>query len=68
MGCPRCGGLMRREQFHDHFEFTRRAEFVGWQCINCGEIVDRVIVANRCQTRKAGPVRILSPGVYLMDR
>lgn len=56
MMCPRCGGLMRQEQFYDHFEIALHADFAGWHCINCGEILDRVILAHRCQRTYADPV------------
>lgn len=56
MGCPRCGGFMTQEPFYDHFEFVLRAVFASWHCVNCGESLDGVIVANRSQTRLADPV------------
>jgi len=58
MGCPRCGGFMKQEPFYDHFEFVLRAVFASWQCVDCGEILDGVIVANRSQTRLANPVSL----------
>lgn len=42
MRCPRCHGLMAYERFMNKLEF-----FLGWRCVNCGEIVDMVIVENR---------------------
>lgn len=42
MRCPRCRGLMTFEKFLNKLEF-----FLGWRCINCGEIVDSVIMENR---------------------
>jgi len=38
MICHRCSGLMVREDFD---------EVVGWRCVNCGAIVDPLIVANQ---------------------
>ncbi len=42
MRCYRCGGLMIYETFYGDCE-----HFLGWKCISCGEIVDRVILENR---------------------
>lgn len=49
MRCPRCHGLMYFEKFLNKLEF-----FNGWRCINCGEIVDSVIMENRdsCEAHK----------------
>jgi hypothetical protein len=56
MDCPRCGGVMRQEQSHDHFEFAVHAEFAGWHCNNCEEILDCVIAVNPFQSKCAQPV------------
>jgi len=42
MKCPRCSGVMSYEKFHGSHE-----SFFGWRCINCGDIVDQVILENR---------------------
>ena len=51
MKCHRCGSVMVYERFYgpdDHF--------LGWRCVLCGEIMDRVIAENR-QTKTGGQNR-----------
>jgi len=51
MRCARCNGLMVREKFEDLGGLgSGNHEYAGWRCINCGAIVDPVIVAHRCLT------------------
>lgn len=47
MRCKRCGGLMIPMEF---FESIGGDRFWGWKCINCGELVDKVIVFNRIKS------------------
>src|SRR5574340_924119 len=47
MGCPRCSELMTQECFSGRLAFVLHAEFAGWHCISCGEILDRLALANR---------------------
>lgn len=48
MKCARCGGLMVRERFEDLGGLgSSDHESAGWRCINCGAIVDPVIVTHR---------------------
>ena len=44
MTCLRCNGFTVHEQFTDHFDMSC---FDGWRCVNCGSILDPVIIANR---------------------
>ncbi|HKQ35629.1 MAG TPA: hypothetical protein VJT11_10030 [Nitrospiraceae bacterium] len=54
MRCARCEGLMVREKFEDLGALgPNNYEYVGWRCINCGEIVDPVIAAHRRLTSQA---------------
>jgi hypothetical protein len=46
MKCKRCGSVMVREKF-----YGPGGNFLGWRCIQCGEILDEVILKNR----HAGP-------------
>jgi hypothetical protein len=46
MTCLRCEGLMIPDWYHDLLE-TGQSNFMGWHCMNCGAVVDPVIVANR---------------------
>jgi hypothetical protein len=47
MHCRRCGGLMIVELFDDVKECDIPSESRGARCINCGNIEDAVIHANR---------------------
>lgn len=44
MQCPKCGGLMIRENIND---FHGGTSFPGWRCVPCGEIIDDIILKNR---------------------
>ncbi len=48
MKCPRCNGAMVYERFQDMLDL-----FYAWRCLNCGEIVDPVVVRNRAPEKKA---------------
>lgn len=47
MGCSRCRGYMIRDSFLDLRDDTGCLQFEGWRCINCGEVVDPVVLAHR---------------------
>lgn len=47
MRCLRCTGQMKEETFFDSFDDTGKFNFKGWRCLNCGEILDSLILANR---------------------
>ena len=42
MKCHRCGSMMVREILYGPDE-----SFWGWRCIQCGEILDEMILENR---------------------
>jgi hypothetical protein len=46
MNCPRCTGLMVRDDLQDE---TGLARFVAWRCVICGEVLDPVILENRSE-------------------
>lgn len=46
MKCPRCMGMMVHQIFEDLGE-TGDFFFYGWRCVNCGDIIDPIIVSNR---------------------
>ena len=46
MRCYRCMGMMVKQIFEDFIE-TGDFFFVGWRCVNCGEIIDPVIAINK---------------------
>jgi DNA-directed RNA polymerase subunit RPC12/RpoP len=45
--CGRCGGLMKTEPVFDLVE--NEIEFMAARCIQCGDIVDPVILMNRSE-------------------
>ena len=45
--CPRCGGLMVSEQCFDLFSDSGHLDFLARRCVQCGELVDPVILKNR---------------------
>ncbi|MBS3921160.1 MAG: hypothetical protein KG012_19985 [Deltaproteobacteria bacterium] len=44
MKCFRCGGFMSFEKFYPP---GVQPALWGWRCINCGDIIDEVIISNR---------------------
>lgn len=44
MRCQRCRGCMVRDHFMDVLNVSGEMDFEGWRCLNCGDIVDPVIV------------------------
>ena len=49
MNCQRCNGLMIHDSFLDLRDDTGRLGFDGWKCINCGEVVDPVVLTHRTE-------------------
>jgi DNA-directed RNA polymerase subunit RPC12/RpoP len=41
--CARCGGLMWLDKFYGRDD----QPYWGWRCVNCGEVVDQIILQNR---------------------
>lgn len=56
MRCRRCNGLMIREWFLDLQDDTGGLKFEGWRCVNCGEVVDPVVLTHRIEM-PTGPYR-----------
>lgn len=50
MNCQRCRGFMIRESFLDMRDDTGHLSFDGWKCLNCGELVDPVVLMHRIET------------------
>jgi hypothetical protein len=44
MRCQRCHGFMISDHFMDTLNVSGEMNFKGWRCLNCGDIVDPVIV------------------------
>ena len=47
MNCPRCTGLMVRDDFLDLQYEVGECGFVAWRCLICGEVLDPVILKHR---------------------
>jgi len=45
--CVRCGGLMVTEQCFDLLSDNGHLDFLAQRCVQCGELVDPVILRNR---------------------
>jgi hypothetical protein len=45
--CARCGGLMVTDFYMDLISCIGETEFAAQRCVQCGEIVDPVILCNR---------------------
>lgn len=45
--CLRCGGLMVKEVSMDLWNSTSELECVTRRCVQCGDIVDAIILKNR---------------------
>lgn len=45
--CPRCSGLLVRERFEDFPGEFAGLSFQGVRCVNCGEIMDPIILEQR---------------------
>lgn len=52
--CWRCGGLMVTEQCFDLLSDSGHLDFLAQRCVQCGELVDPVILHNRRLRRLNG--------------
>lgn len=52
MRCDRCGGFQLRSHFQSGKDRAGVWEYDGWLCLNCGEIVDPLILLNRIVQNK----------------
>lgn len=43
MNCPRCRGLMLRDESLDLADETGQYRFLAWCCVICGEVLDPLI-------------------------
>ena len=62
--CARCGGLMVTDFYMDLISCIGETEFAAQRCVQCGEIVDPVILCNRGITHDPvtaqPPVKVLT--------
>ena len=45
--CARCGGLLVRSRYIDLLDDTGQLEFSAQRCVQCGDVVDPIILHNR---------------------
>jgi hypothetical protein len=45
--CWRCRGLLVTEQCFDLLSDSGHLDFWAWRCVQCGELIDPVILRNR---------------------
>ena len=45
--CVRCGGLMVNDSYMDLLNSVGESKFAAKRCVQCGEVVDPVILRNR---------------------
>jgi hypothetical protein len=45
--CARCGGLMVGSRYIDLLDDTGQLEFTAARCVQCGDVVDPIILHNR---------------------
>ena len=45
--CTRCGGLMVNDSYMDLLNNVGESKFAAKRCVQCGEVVDSVILRNR---------------------
>ena len=55
--CTRCGGLMVNDFCLDLLNSTGELEFAAKRCVQCGEVVDPVILRNRGLRQDSTAVR-----------
>ena len=61
--CTRCGGLMVQDFCLDVLDNIGESEFAAKRCVQCGEVVDPVILRNRGarqEPMKAHPAKLHS--------
>jgi hypothetical protein len=65
--CPRCGGLMVGEYCMDLPNGTGELEFLASRCVQCGEVVDPVILKNRSIQQQRRPPHSLDQPTTLNE-
>jgi hypothetical protein len=55
--CDRCGGLMVQDFCLDVLGNIGESEFAAKRCVQCGEVVDSVILRNRVSRQESMTVR-----------
>ncbi len=53
--CPRCGGLFIREYLFDLYDETGQMRRWALRCVQCGDVVDSLILKNRTNAELPNP-------------
>lgn len=56
--CGRCSGLMVLEHCTDLLELSGDIDFLAFRCLQCGDVVDPVILRNRHRTPRPVQLRL----------
>lgn len=56
--CTRCGGLMVQEFYIDLYDNIDELKSPGKRCVQCGEVIDFVILINRQHTQLSMPIQL----------
>lgn len=65
--CIRCGGLMVNDFCMDLLNSTGELEFAAKRCVQCGAVVDPVILHNRQLRQELMPSRSVRRSVHSME-
>ena len=65
--CTRCGGLMVNDFCMDLLNSTGELEFAAKRCVQCGAVVDPVILNNRQLRQESMPSRSVRRSVQSME-
>lgn len=61
MKCNRCGGLQLWAHFANDGGASCLWDYDGWRCMNCGDVIDPVILENRRLQHDVAATRPLVP-------
>ncbi|MEY4704652.1 MAG: hypothetical protein RL042_848 [Nitrospirota bacterium] len=65
--CSRCGGLMVSDFCMDLLNSTGELEFAAKRCVQCGEVVDPVILRNRGTQKVPMTVHLAKRQIFSFD-
>jgi hypothetical protein len=56
--CARCGGLMVNDSYMDLLNSFGESRFIAKRCVQCGEVIDPVIMQNRGARQEPMPIQL----------
>jgi hypothetical protein len=63
--CPRCRGLLVTDSYLDLEDDTGRIDFLARRCVQCGEVIDPVILLNRRRQPSERPASRVKSGLAI---